>query len=118
MLLIHPPVTKPCEPPGGIGKLYGALSHHGVKCKVLDCNIEGFLHLLTHSETPGERIAEIQTDTWGIRASRNLQNHLRLLRNRQGYDQIDRYKRAIRDLNHVLESKTRPKGITLGLANY
>ena len=118
MLLIHPPVTKPCEPPGGIGKLYGALSHHGVKCKVLDCNIEGFLHLLTHSETPGERIDEIQTDTWGMRASRNLQNHLRLLRNRPGYHQIDRYKRAVRDLNHVLESKTRPEGITLGLANY
>jgi hypothetical protein len=119
MLLIHPPVTKPCEPPGGIAKLYGALSHHGVECRVLDCNIEGLLHLLTHSETPDENIDEIQTDTWGIRASRNLQNHLRLLRSRQGYHQkIDRYKRAVRDLNHVLESKARSKGITLGLADY
>jgi hypothetical protein len=28
MILIHPPVAKPCEPPAGIAKLCGSLNHH------------------------------------------------------------------------------------------
>ena len=110
MLLIHPPVAKPCEPPGGIGKLYGALKAHGVKCRVLDANLEGLLHLLYHSET--------SQDTWGKRASRHLFNHLHLLKNREGHPQIDRYKRAVMDLNHLLELKGRADEVRLGLADY
>ncbi len=114
MILIHPPVTKPCEPPGGIGKLYGALLHHGVKCRVLDANLEGLLHLLALPESS----SKTSINTWGLRASRNLQNHLHLLRNWQGYHQTDRYKRAVTDLNHLLELRTRAIGIHLGLADY
>ena len=110
ILLIHPPVAKPCEPPGGIGKLYGALKAHGVKCRVLDANLEGLLHLL-HQPTPS-------SDTWGIRSSRNLLSHLTLLKNRQGYHQIDRYKRAVMDLNHLLEMKGRNIGLRVGLSDY
>ena len=110
MLLIHPPVAKPCEPPGGIGKLYGALKAHGVKCRVLDANLEGLLHLL-HQPTPSP-------DTWGIRSSRNLLSHLNLLKNRQGYHQIDRYKRAVMDLNYLLELNGRTVGVRPGLADY
>ena len=110
MLLIHPPVAKPCEPPGGIGKLYGALKAHGVKCRVLDANLEGLLHLLDHLET--------SADTWGKRASRHLLSHLQLLRSPEGYRQIDRYTRAVRDLNHLLELKGRAQGVRLGLADY
>lgn len=109
-LLIHPPVAKPCEPPGGIGKLYGALKAHGVKCRVLDANLEGLLHLL-HQPTPA-------SDRWGIRSSRNLLSHLNLLKNRQGYHQIDRYKRAVMDLNHLLELKGRTAEVRPGLADY
>ena len=43
MLLIFPPVAKPCEPPAGIAKLAGALKAHGVPCTVLDANLEGML---------------------------------------------------------------------------
>ena len=57
-------------------------------------------------------------DTWGLRASRNLQNHLHLLRNWQGYHQTDRYKRAVTDLNHLLGLRTRAIGVHLGLADY
>src|SRR4030042_2216075 len=110
MILIHPPVAKPCEPPGGIGKLYGALSTHGVKCRVFDANLEGLLHLLGNPKA--------FSDTWGIRASRNLQNHLDLLKCRQGYRHADRYKRAVSDLNHLLELKAQPFGTCLGLADY
>jgi hypothetical protein len=112
MILIHPPVAKPCEPPGGVGKLYGALSHHGIKCSVLDANIEGLLHLL-HQPRPGPAL-----DTWGIRASRSLLNHLALLRSWRGYDQRDRYRRAVIDLSHLLELEARPFGVHLGLADY
>ncbi|OGP91264.1 MAG: radical SAM protein [Deltaproteobacteria bacterium RBG_16_48_10] len=110
MILIHPPVTKPCEPPGGIGKLYGALSHHRVKCGVLDVNLEALLHLLAQPKT--------LMDTWGTRASRHLLKHLALLKSGQGYLQMDRYKRAVKDLNHLLELKTCTMGINLGLADY
>jgi Radical SAM superfamily len=110
MILIHPPVAKPCEPPGGIGKLYGALNIHGVKCRVFDANLEGLLHLLGNPKA--------FSDTWGIRASRNLQNHLDLLKCRQGYRYTDRYKRAVSDLNHLLEVKAEPFGACLGLADY
>jgi len=110
MILIHPPVAKPCEPPGGIGKLYGALSAHRVKSRVLDTNLEGLLYLLKNPKD--------SSDTWGIRASRNLQNHLNLLKCRQGYRHTDRYKRAVSDLNHLLELNAQPFGACLGLADY
>ena len=43
MILIHPPVAKPCEPPAGIAKLCGVLNQHRVKYRVLDANLEGLL---------------------------------------------------------------------------
>ncbi|MFA6414018.1 MAG: radical SAM protein [Syntrophales bacterium] len=49
LLLIHPPVSKPCEPPAGIARLAGALREHGVSCTVIDANVEG-LHFLLNSQ--------------------------------------------------------------------
>ena len=48
VLLIHPPVSKPCEPPAGIARLAGALREHGIPCTVIDANVEG-LHFLLNS---------------------------------------------------------------------
>ena len=45
LLLIHPPVMKPCEPPAGIAKIGGVLNHFGVRVKLLDANIEGLIHI-------------------------------------------------------------------------
>ena len=49
ILLIHPPVSKPCEPPAGIARLAGALRESGIPCTVIDANIEG-LHFLLNSQ--------------------------------------------------------------------
>jgi hypothetical protein len=48
MLLINPPVVRPCEAPAGIARLLGTLKSHGVSCRALDANLEGLLHLLDH----------------------------------------------------------------------
>jgi len=111
MLLIHPPVAKPCEPPAGIAKLCGALSSHGIPVEVLDANLEGLLDLLREPSLPS-------ADTWTKRASRNLSRHLNTLREWKTYQHVDRYKRAVSDVNRVLDQTARPLGAHLGLANY
>jgi hypothetical protein len=110
MVLIYPPVAKACEPPAGIARLFGALSHHGVKCKILDANLEGLLSLLN-----GPHLA---ADPWTHRASRNLLRHLTAIRSWPTYRHFGRYKRAVMDLNRLLEMAAVAKGVRLGLANY
>ena len=39
MLLIHPPIAKPCEPPAGVAMLAGALKAHDIPYTVIDANI-------------------------------------------------------------------------------
>ncbi len=110
MILIHPPVAKPCEPPGGIGKLCGALSHHGMKYRVLDANLEGLLSLL--------KAPPPSSDTWTSRALRHLSRHLASLKSWDAYGDEGRYRRAIKDLNRLLEITARSSRVRLGLANY
>jgi hypothetical protein len=111
ILLIHPPVAKPCEPPAGIAKLCGALTSHGVTVGVLDANLEGLLGLLKDPALPS-------SDTWTRRASRHLSGHLRSLKEWKTYHHFDHYKRAVSDLNRVLDQTAFPLGVHLGLANY
>jgi len=111
MLLIHPPVVKPCEPPAGIAKLCGALSSHGIAVDVLDANLEGLLSLLRNPALPSP-------DTWTRRASRHLPRHLDSLKERKTYQHVDRYKRAVSDVNRVLDQMAFPLGVHLSLANY
>ncbi len=114
MLLIYPPVVKPCEPPAGLAKLAGALRSQGVTCTVVDANAEGLLSLLS-----GKGIPDAALDTWTRRAGNRLEDHLSDLRDWRGYKNRDRYARAIRDLNRVLEySAGRKAGASLTLANY
>jgi hypothetical protein len=110
MILIYPPVAKPCEPPAGIAKLCGALNHHGVKHRVLDANLEGLLSLL---KTP-----PAQSDTWTSRAVRHLSRHLASLNCWDTYQDDGRYRRAIKDLNRLLEMATHSSLVHIGLANY
>ena len=113
MILIHPPVTRPCEPPAGIAKLCGALNHYGIKHRVLDANLEGLLSLLkTPPGSPGS------IDTWTSRALRHLPRHLASLKAWDVYQDNGRYRRAIEDLNRLLEMTTRTGRVRLGLANY
>ena len=110
MILIYPPVAKPCEPPAGIAKLAGALTSNGIACQVLDASIEGILSLLEAPATP--------SDTWTRRASRNLSRNLKVLRSWDVYTNIDQYKRAVMDVNRVLEKSVIQSAVRISLANY
>jgi hypothetical protein len=110
MLLIHPPVSKPCEPPAGVAKLCGALDHHGMRQRVLDANLEGLLSLLNASPA--------SSDTWTSRATRHFSKHLASLSSWTGYQVEGRYRRAVKDLNRILSMTARPSRVRLGLANY
>jgi len=113
MILVHPPVAKPCEPPTGIARLSGALACCGIRHTILDANLEALLHLIgsTHAQ------ANEQYDRWTTRALRNISRNYESLRSRQVYQNLDRYKRAVIDLNHALELRGE-RGATPGIANY
>ena len=110
MLLIFPPAAKACEPPAGIAKLAGALKAHQIPCTLLDANLEGQLSLLQQPQHPA--------DTWTRRAIKNISTNLAALRSPRTYQSPDRYSRAVRDVNRVLEASARPYHAVLGLADY
>lgn len=110
MLLIHPPVAKPSEPPAGIAKLAGALRAHAIPCRVLDANLEGLLHFLNQPCTA--------IDTWTRRAVKGLPKNISSLRDPATYQSLDRYKRAVRDINRVLAMSSGNSGAVPGLADY
>ena len=110
ILLIYPPVAKPCEAPAGIAKLAGALRRHGATCTVADLNIEGLRFLL------GQPLQV--DDTWSRRAVRHVDKNLADLGEPRLYQNFDRYKRALADVNRVLEMVGRKNGVGLSLVNY
>ncbi len=99
MILIHPPVAKPCEPPGGIARLSGALTARGIKHKLLDANLEALLYILQSAPPSLNGLP----DKWTSRSFRNLTDNLSAIKDQRIYKNIDRYKRAVIDLNHALE---------------
>jgi len=109
MLLIHPPIAKPCEPPAGIARLAGVLRGHGLPCTLLDASLEGLLSLLAAPHPAA--------DNWSRRACRDAAANLAALRSPELYRNPDRYQRAVADVNRVVELAGRPQ-LLLGLANY
>jgi len=114
MILIYPPVAKPCEPPAGIAKLSGALKYHGIKHTIIDANLEGILFLMDSARVNTNGVH----DTWTGRAVRNFLRNLDALRDRETYRSIDRYRRAVMDVNRVFESSVIGGSETVSLANY
>jgi hypothetical protein len=110
MILIHAPVSKPCEPPAGIARLCGSLKRHGIACDVMDASLEGILSLL--DKPP------MSSDTWTSRAFRHLPAHLRLLTRSEGYENADRYRRAVLDVNRVIEKSVGLGHVRISLGNY
>lgn len=110
MLLVFPPVAKPCEPPAGIAKLSGALTAHGIFSRLLDANLEGLLYLLRHSCAA--------SDTWTRRAVKHNQANLVALRSSRTYQSFDRYSRAVKDVNRTLEMSAKERNVTVSLADY
>jgi radical SAM superfamily enzyme YgiQ (UPF0313 family) len=110
MILIHPPVSKPCEPPAGIARLGGSLKRHGIPFEVMDASLEGILNLL--GKPP------VSPDTWTRRAFRHLPAHLHRLTQREGYENADRYRRSVLDVNRVIEKSVTPGDVRVSLSNY
>ena len=110
MLLINPPISKPSEPPAGIARLSGALYANNIKHHVLDASIEGISYLLEHGPDP--------SDTWTRRAVKALSSNLAALRSIDLYDNHDRYKRAVMDVNRVLEMSVTGSGTQLSLTDF
>jgi radical SAM superfamily enzyme YgiQ (UPF0313 family) len=113
MILIYPPVAKPSEPPAGIAKLSGTLSCHGITHTILDANLEGLLYMLNNTNMQ----SSAQCDKWTARSLRNLSRNHKAIKDQQTYQNIDRYKRAVIDLNHAIEQWAY-NGAAPGIANY
>ncbi len=110
ILLINPPLVKPSEPPPGIARLYGALTAAGVKCSVIDANIEAVLYLLDQPVDGSDR--------WTLRAVRGREKNLASIRSPGGYAELQRYKRTVSDLNRLLEKTAGNGPVRLSLSNY
>jgi hypothetical protein len=110
ILLIHPPVVKPSEPPAGLARLAGALRAYEVPHMALDANIEGLLHLMGRP-VPAE-------DTWTRRAASHLDDNIVSLRSGKAFGTIDKYTRAVTEINRVLAMQTSPSGDLVSLNNF
>jgi radical SAM superfamily enzyme YgiQ (UPF0313 family) len=110
MLIVHPPLTKPCEPPAALAYLSASLSAHGHLCTICDMNIEGLHYLFDTTES-----AE---DTWSKRAFKHLKKNISALQTNDIYQNTDKYRRAVADINRVLEIAGKNSGLLLSLANY
>jgi hypothetical protein len=110
ILLIHPPVAKPCEPPAGVARLAATLQAARVPCRIFDASLAGLLDLLTGPLDAG--------DTWTRRALAKRDRHLGDLRDPALYASPDRYRQAVADLSHLLERSAAGQGARVGLANY
>ena len=113
MILIHPPVAKPSEPPAGLARLSGALTAHGIEHTVIDANLEALLYMIERTRPEAGR----GYDVWTARSLRDVSSNYEALRDRKTYGNIDRYKRAVSDLNHAL-GQWAGSGAVPGIANY
>ncbi len=126
IVLIHPPVGKACEAPGGVARLAGALRRNGIPCRIWDASAEGQLALMESAarvtlggSADGEPdLPGISPDSWTRRAARHREANLAGLRSWELYANPDRYRRAVADLNRLLAVAAKPYGVRLSLADY
>ena len=110
ILLIHPPVAKPCEPPAGIARLAWALRAAGIDCRIWDASLDGLLDLV------GQPVAA--DDTWSRRATKNREAHIAALRSPDLYRSRDRYRRAVMDVNRLVSLAASESGARISLADF
>ena len=110
MLLIFPPVAKPCEPPAGVALLSSALKEQGIFCQVIDANIEGLLYLINSDIVP--------VDSWSERALKNREKILFDLKTPALYENMDRYHQRVYDLNKLLSISVDTKRFRITLSDY
>ena len=107
MLLIHPPLSKPSEPPAGIARLAGAVDK--LSLSIVDANPDAILRTIHGPIT--------DDDTWTRRSKKNLLSNLNYLRQSNTWE-IDKYIRAVMDINRLLERSFYKKGVKASLGNY
>ncbi|MBW2369727.1 MAG: radical SAM protein, partial [Deltaproteobacteria bacterium] len=110
VLLIHPPVVRPCEPPPGLARLAGTLQAHQIPCRMIDANLEGLLDLCRRPIT--------SRDTWTHRAAGRVNQNLEKIRFLSTYRNSDRYRQVVSELGRVLAVQSGVSTIRIGLANY
>lgn len=110
ILLIHPPVSKPSEPPPGLAKLAGALPKENIDLRIYDANLAGILDLLQSDITVN--------DTWTKRAVKHVEKNKKGLRSFATYACVDRYKRAATDINRVIQAVGHNFKTDVSLSNY
>lgn len=110
VLLINPPVVRPCEPPPGLARLAGALTRSGIAFKLIDANLEGLRWLCG--------LVPEATDTWTRRAAGQAGRSLELLALPETYRSPDRYRQAVFTLNRVLDMNGCGRGIHVSLTDY
>jgi hypothetical protein len=110
ILLINPPLTKPCEPPSGLVHLAGALRAEGFQYRLFDANLEAILFLL---KTPIEN-----RDTWTRRALKHIDSNLESIRDIGLYRQFDKYKKTVLEVNRLLDKSVAGNNVRLSLENY
>jgi radical SAM superfamily enzyme YgiQ (UPF0313 family) len=110
MLLIFPPIAKPCEPPAGVALLSSALKAHGFACTVYDANIEGLMYLI-QSDLDAR-------DSWSLRALKNRDAILSDLKTRKLYTNVDRYHQRVYDLNKLLSISVDQTRFRISLSDY
>ena len=97
VVLIHPPVTIPSEPPAGIARLSHVLSRQGVPCALIDANLAGLTQILLGSAHGEKYTGAIRRGT--------------------AFRSMDHYRLTVHRLNRILTPPDRhPWRLTL--ANY
>jgi len=112
IILIHPPIAKPAEPPAGIAKLSSCLKAYNINHQIIDANLEGILYLIQDTAQNNEA-----TDRWTLRAVKNLQRNLAALRNIATYSNKSMYQRVVSDVNRLLNSAGKARGVDMSLAD-
>ena len=111
VVLIHPPVSLPSEPPVGLGVLAAGLRARGFEVQLRDANLDALLRLV--GDVPLGRAGHARER----RALLGRERALRLLRSADGYRNLDRYRSAVGGLEETLRLATSP-GTRVGLSNY
>lgn len=113
IVLIHPPLTRPSEPPPGIARLSSCLGASGIEHGVIDANLEGILYLLKDVSVNGR-----SSGRWTRRACKNRERSLFALQDASTYQSRSRYQRAAADINHLLAVAGKLSNVDLSLADY
>ncbi len=109
ILLIHPPIAKPGEPPAGVARLKSFLNQNGISCSVIDANLQGLHYILQQKNKA--------SDKWSVDAARLKDRHWSQLKNGLAFKTVDHYNRVVRDLNRLVFKYGQSYDYEMGLAD-